>query len=199
MNTKGVLPCRTAAGFTLIELLVVVLIIGILSAAALPQYQKAVAKSQATQALSMLKSVAQAYTIYYMSNGYWAPDLDDLDIQVPWTGSAAWKPGLKATRSTRDWSMQLQWIIDGGSGDLVPVIYIGRLTGPYQGTGFAYFFGQWDNKENWRANPHTMYCTEQHRGAGVVFTKNKGDFCQKVMNSGNLMQSGDTVYYYKFN
>ena len=70
-------------GFTLIELLVVVLIIGILTAVALPKYEIAVEKSRAVEGITLARNIALANQAYYMANGTWAEDINDLDLEFP--------------------------------------------------------------------------------------------------------------------
>ena len=73
---------KNKQAFTLIELLIVVLIIGILAAVALPQYQKAVAKSRFAALKPIAKSIKDAEEIYYNEHGNYGA-LADLDVQAP--------------------------------------------------------------------------------------------------------------------
>ena len=68
LQTCGVTE-RVACGFTLIELLVVVIIIGIFAAVALPQYQKAVEKSRATEAVLTISTLEKSIDRWLLENG----------------------------------------------------------------------------------------------------------------------------------
>ncbi len=70
-------------GFTLIELLVVVLIIGILSAVALPQYQTAVERSRATEALTQMSAIRSSMERYHSQHEAWPTSFDQLDVDIP--------------------------------------------------------------------------------------------------------------------
>lgn len=68
------------AGFTLIELLVVVIIIGILSAIALPTFLNQTAKAKQSEAKTVISSSNVAQTAYRIQNNQFAPNFSSLAL-----------------------------------------------------------------------------------------------------------------------
>ena len=126
--------------FTLIELLVVVLIIGILAAVALPQYQKAVEKSRVTTLLSAMKTIADAQDAYYLANGEYSQDIDTLSVDMPAGSEKLSTSGYRLPTGSKismisdidniiygaTTRIQIDWILPHGTGNLLPPgIYCG--------------------------------------------------------------------------
>ena len=187
LSSPRTITARLSGGFTLIELLVVVLIIGILASVALPQYQKAVEKSRAVQALTLLKTVQQAYDAYYIANGSYPSSWDQLDVKIPWTGHDKYlNNSYDPSKSNENWAIQLHW---GGSWKGVSV---GRISGPYQGAAFAFFY----NTSSATDIPlQQILCIEGHQAVAKPFSKPQGAYCQKIFKAPSRPQTHVDKYF----
>lgn len=192
--TKKLFPpecfgARSIKGFTLIELLVVVLIIGILAAVAFPQYQKVLEKARGAAVIALLKSLGAAQDRYFLENGTYATTFAQLDTPLPaeWDQSCNFYSYSSACHSNGTWGIAIST-----SMNLKGTIYLEKLTGPYQGTGFFYMPSRKVLGIN-RSTIQGLGCLEQHD----LFQKDLGSYCASIWKMRIVDKGMENMYFFQ--
>ena len=87
-------PRKNQSGFTLVELLIVVIILGILAAVVIPQFNTAAAESKEAALASNLATIRQAIELYKVQHNDTFPD-DTIVVQLTTTTDVTGAPGTK--------------------------------------------------------------------------------------------------------
>ena len=177
---------KFAKGFTLLELLVVVVIIGILAAIALPQYQKIIEKSKASQAFVLLKELAQEQEEYYISHGEYSKKFENLTADIKWQGTKGWQYALHTdTVSNDDWSLQLLFNHNAVA------IQMMRIKGKYMGGGFVYYLFYSELK----SATGKIICKEGVNLTYYPFEETKGSYCENIFHGTLIDDRWNTNLY----
>ena len=159
-------------GFTLIELLVVVLIIGILAAVALPKYELAVEKSRAVEGITLARNIALANQAYYMANGTWAADINDLDLEFPGEDASSGTMST-ASKKTKNFSCRAT----GNNEESRNCIAVCRRTGPKYTYAIVYYKDNMNQAQcighgNYNVEANTKMCRALTNKTSAPYTFN---------------------------
>ncbi len=137
---------KNKQAFTLIELLVVVLIIGILAAVALPQYQKAVLKARVAEYEVTMKAIGDAAAVCKLQKGS-ACTMGELDIDIPECNVI---PGIVENATTCTYQVQATHVIAKNGNTQLFMYY-------YEPTSARIDFSS-GNSEEVTETVHGFYC-----------------------------------------
>ena len=102
---------RRNRGFTLIELMIVVVILGLLSALAIPRFRTAAQKSKKSEARLVLKNIFQAAHVYYLEMGGFPPCNPDGSPRF-----GGWWMFNNAATANQNWRKLPGLAVDGPTG-----------------------------------------------------------------------------------
>ena len=172
------------SGFTLIEVLVVVLIIGILTSIALPQYQRSVVKARNANFKQDIMSVSNAQDVYLETFNTCADSFDALDVSIPLAVETEdpctiGHNGSDAMRGNGDY-----YIVLNNVGNTCSITGAWKK-GDYKCTGFSYIV----NSPSLEESNHTLMCVEKGDA-----TK-RGVFCSKLEHASFVTYAGYWDWY----
>ena len=184
---------RCMKGFTLIEHLVVVLLVGVLAAVAVPQYKKAVVKSKNAEMKQIVKAIADAEKVYFLGNGRYAANFNELDIDLPLTpvtttagavtgACSTYVQGTDSARRAKDYYVALNNNSTSAMTWVSVVAY--WRTGKYKCAGFGILINSTDERGKIHCREHKNKITTE------------GDFCKKIEQGTQLNISNSSWRLY---
>lgn len=146
-------------GFTLVEVLVVVLIIGILTSVALPNYKRSIEKTRATEAMNTIKSANDAVYAYAAERNKCPDNWRKILVSIPGEQTSEYEIVGK----------YFEYYLNAAEGAPIPGTLCGGVVANRIGGGYQI----WNPYATTESGKRTLACTSTNK-AGVGICKSLG-------------------------